>query len=115
MEKLKHILDYKILQKWGFIWALKRDDGYVTSYVTEKTYHTDMFGFQPLSLTFLDPNFRRWHLVILNDKNGMLDNLFYGQLNNENLETVLEAIMIWKPKKARPLGLDLKLPNAMNL
>jgi hypothetical protein len=97
-QKTKHILNYKILQEWGFMWAIKRNDGCVTSYCTKETYHTDMFDLRPLSLMFLDENFNRWHLTILDDDaDAPLKDLFYGQLNDDNLEIVLKAIMIWKP------------------
>ena len=47
---MRHILDYDILQEWGFVWAAQNDDGVVVVYATPDTLHTDMFFCKEIGL-----------------------------------------------------------------
>lgn len=99
MKKPKHLLNYKILQEWGFVWVIKTDD-IVTYYATIKFNHTDIFDLRNVSLMLLDPVYKRWIIKILDKRKKVpLTTLFYGRLNKHNLETILEATLIFKPKK----------------
>ena len=96
MNKLKHLLDYKTLKVWGFVWVQKEDDGTVISYVIQKTSHTDMFGFEYITLmVFPDTHTHvKWHMHV-----GVArKTLFTGCIKNKSdLKCILKSTLIFKP------------------
>jgi len=103
----EHLLDYGVLQEWGFIWANRVTDPssgrpVITSYMTEKPYgHTDMFGFfNHISLScYPGGNIHlKWYLSVI-DKTDPLNTLFQGQITcKTTLECILKNTLIFKPK-----------------
>ena len=92
---MKHLLDYKILKEWGFIWAEKDDNGVCTGYLKQDTSDTDMFGLMPIFLSvYCHPNLNMiWIMSVLSDDG---DVLFHGKINNKDLNSILKACLIWK-------------------
>ena len=96
--KMRHILDYDILQEWGFVWAAQNDDGVVVVYATPDTWHTDMFFGKEIGLYLMPDNntITKWHLCVLGDVPG--GDLFRGVINSkEDLECILRCTLIFKP------------------
>jgi len=96
---MKHILDQKILKKWGFKWAQTEKDT-VISYVIDNTSHTDMFLGDPVMLAmYPDPNTGvKWYLTALGGKNTQDRVLFSGQIPSwKDLDCILKCTLIFKP------------------
>lgn len=97
-EKLKHILDYKLLKAWGFVWAEKRFNGKIVTAYLAKYTHTDMFGFDDIHIAYM-PNQNvgnTWIISLLETKKV----LFEGVIpDKETLEVILKSTLIFKPNK----------------
>ncbi len=94
MKELKHLLDYPLLQEWGFIWAGK-SGSVVLSYIVQHT-ESDMFCGGPVSISAIPhPNLGRMWFIhdMTND-----ERLFSGRIRNKkDLESLLECILVFKP------------------
>ena len=100
MKKLKHLINYKILQEWGFLWFNYCDDGTVKQYCTQRTLHTDAFNLQPIIMClFPHPNLgSAWHIFYSVGEQVVL---FQGRIENDNnLRAILESIYPHKPTRA---------------
>ena len=104
---MEHILNYEILQEWGFVWADKRKIGekeVVISYFKKESYETDAHGFKPIVLMmFSHPNFSaQWIMQYLEkDDDDSDDNtLFKGIITDDKaLKQILKACVFFKPNK----------------
>mgnify|MGYP003610974565 CR=1 FL=1 len=47
---MKHILDYELLQEWGFEWAGKNSEDYVILYMLTDKFCTDANYFNPVMI-----------------------------------------------------------------
>ena len=47
---MKHILDYELLQEWGFEWAGKNSEDYVVLYMLADKFYSDANYFKPVMI-----------------------------------------------------------------
>ena len=99
---MEHILDYDILQEWGFVSALTSDFGngpVVTSYYKENTYGTDAHLYRSITLTmFPHDNFNVQWIMHSLDAKSPLDNVPRGTIENKTtLECILNSCIVFKP------------------
>jgi len=106
MKKLKHLINYKILQEWGFLWFnYNSNDGTVIQYCTQRTMHTDLFFLQPIIMCLIPhPNLgSAWHIfysIGTTSSIGEQITLFQGRIENDsNLRAILESVYPIKPTR----------------
>lgn len=103
---MRHILDYKILKEWGFVWSTKRTIAgveYCTSYFKEKTDETDAHGFRSITLMMLPhPNYNAQWIMSYLDSKSQFDVLFRGRIADKYaLNKILKSCIVFKPKKSK--------------
>ena len=102
---MKHLLNYEILQEYGFVWASANDYGgkkIVDSYIKQDSSETDAHNFRPISLQmFYHPNFHsQWIMSYCIDKPDTIHTLFRGRIGNDKaLKQILESCVVFKPSK----------------
>ena len=98
---MKHLLDYNLLQEWGFIWATRKDFGnglIVTSYEKSSTSNTDAHGFKAIQLRLvIHLNFSHFYELSYSPYTGTNDILFRGVIRSKKtLDCVLRSCIVFK-------------------
>jgi hypothetical protein len=102
---MKHLLDYDLLQDYGFIWVSKCDLGsnrdVVAIYLKEEDYGTDIHDFKPIVLQMI-PNINVntfWTMRYMTEEKHQ-EVIFSGIIKSKTaLKHILESCVIFKPKK----------------
>lgn len=101
--KGKHLLNYDILQDWGFEWTYLvdiNDEKVARSYfLAGDKMNTDYHRFCNLYVSFLpSPNgFIEWNICRTNRNES--ETLFRGKIDgDDSLETILKSVLIFKPE-----------------
>lgn len=101
-KRRRHLLNYNVLQEWGFQWASKAPEGYVTSYLAPWMTFGDQFVGSVIIMMVPDMNTTyKWNISDsgYGKKGTLRQDLFRGQIKDKNtLETVLKSVLIFKPK-----------------
>ncbi len=107
VEDFGHFLNYDILKKWGFSWALKEKFGvltYVVEYITKQNGWNSFHKGKPITLSvYPHPLIGAQWVIEYTGATTKDDVLFKGFIkDDEALEQILKAIIIFKLDNLKP-------------
>lgn len=104
---MKHILDYNLLQEWGFEWACKNNlngEEYAVWYMLTDKYYSDANYFKPVMIQLVPHPLFGFQWMMYYKETGKkiktTDVIFRGIItSNVHLEHILESVIVYKPKR----------------
>lgn len=102
---MKHLIDYALLQEWGFIWCTIQNidnEEVCTSYFLKEIQGSSIHNYNSIMLSVVPNDYfqHEWILSIAGDTTQYGGLLFRGCIRNAaSLDIILGSCLIFKPLK----------------
>lgn len=104
---MKHILDYNLLQEWGFKWAMKgklNGEEHAIWYMLTNKFYSEANYFKPVMIQLVPHPLFMFQWMIFYYEEGKetkpTDVIFRGIIKNRDyLECILQSVIVYKPNK----------------